>query len=252
MRLIVKNAANQTLELTNSSNYALTDATGLAPAVSAVNMTKIATMDGSVLNSMSIESRNIVLTVYPLGAVEYNRIQLYKWFTPKSKIQLRYINGQRDMVIDGYVESFEGTFFEQAEVFSISILCPSPYFEDHTAKTITGTSADEPIALTNSGDTECGALLQMTMLGAVYDMEILIGSQTFAIDHEFTNGDVLTLCTVRGRKSIEINGVNAINTVTDSSEWVQIPVGSSALSVAFLGSGLVEISGSYTELYAGG
>jgi hypothetical protein len=251
MRLIVKNAANQTLELTNSSNYALTDATGLAPAVSAVNMTKIATMDGSVLNSMSIESRNIVLTVYPLGAVEYNRIQLYKWFTPKSKIQLRYINEQRDMVIDGYVESFEGTFFEQAEVFSISILCPSPYFEDYTPKTITGYDVD-PIALTNSGDTECGVLLHMTTSGAVYDMEISIGSQTFAIDHEFTNGDVLTLCTVRGRKSIEINGVNAINTVTDSSEWVQIPVGSSALSVAFSGSGIVEISGSYTELYAGG
>lgn len=251
MRLIVKNAANQTLELTNSADYALTDATGLAPAVSAVNMTKIATMDGSVLNSMSIESRNIVLTVYPLGAVEANRINLYKWFTPKSKIQLRYINGQRDMTIEGYVESFEGTFFEQAEVFSVSILCPSPYFESHTTQTITGNNF-EPIALTNSGDTECGVLLQMTMSGTVYDMEISIGSQTFAIDHEFTNGDVLTLCTVRGRKSIEINGVNAINTVTDSSEWVQIPVGSSVLSVTLSGGGMVEIAGSYTELYAGG
>lgn len=251
MRLIVKNAANQTLELTNSADYALTDATGLAPAVSAVNMTKIATMDGSVLNSMSVESRNIVLTVYPLAPVENNRINLYKWFTPKSKIQLRYINGQRDMVIDGYVESFEGTFFEQAEVFSISILCPSPYFESRTAKTITGNNF-EPIALTNSGDTECGMLLQMTITGTVYDMEISIGSKTFAIDHEFTSGDVLTLCTVRGRKSIEINGVNAINTVTDSSEWVQIPVGSSALSVTLSGGGMVDIAGSYTELYAGG
>lgn len=251
MRLIVKNAANQTLELTNSADYALTDATGLAPAVSAVNMTKIATMDGSVLNSMSIESRNIVLTVYPLGAVEANRINLYRWFAPKSKVQLRYINGQRDMTIEGYVESFEGTFFEQAEVFSISILCPSPYFENHTAKTITGYSS-EGIALTNTGDVECGALLQLTMTGTVYDLEISIGSQTFAIDHEFSNGDVLTLCTVRGRKSVEVNGSNAINAVMDSAEWVQIPVGSSELAVSFSGGGLIEIAGTYTELYAGG
>ena len=252
MRLIVKNAANQTLELTNSSNYALTDATGLAPAVSAVNMTKIATMDGSVLNSMSIESRNIVLTVYPLGAVEYNRIQLYKWFTPKSKIQLRYINGQRDMVIDGYVESFEGTFFEQAEVFSISILCPSPYFEDYTPKTIAGMSTGDPIVLTNDGDTECGMTLQLTMWGDLSNVAITIGNETFALDHTFANEDVLTICTVRGHKSVMLNGANALNLVTDDSEWVQIPVGGGTLSITHSQSGYADISGTYMELYAGG
>lgn len=251
MRLIVYNAANQALELTGSTKYALTDATGLSPAVSAVNLTKYATMDGSALNSMSIESRNIVLTVYPLPPIEANRIDLYKWFTPKSHVRLRYISGGRDMSINGYVESFEGTFFERTEVFEISILCPEPYFLSSTPTTESGTYL-EGIALTNGGDVECGFDLSVNILGDGTALELAIGNSAFTVVKAFENGDILTLCTRKGHKSVKLNGASILNAVESDSEWLQIPAGSSTLTMSLTGQAMLDYTLSYTPMYAGG
>ena len=102
---------------------------GLNPPKAQINTTTIVGLDGAMFNSSKLESRNIVLTIRINGDVETNRQNLYQYFRTKEACTFYYTNQNRDVYIQGYVESVVCDLFSKSELAQISIICPSPYFK---------------------------------------------------------------------------------------------------------------------------
>ena len=240
------------LLLTDVTKYIVTSVDGLAPAAANINTTKIATYDGSVINSRSVEKRNIVITVYLNGSIESNRQALYAFFAPTRPVTLEYVNDGRHLWIDGYVESFEGSFFSRAEMFQISVICPDPYFSSRVERTVThsGTSS---FTVNNQGDAPCGMLITLTASGAVQAPEISVNGETFSAVVEMTSGNVLTVNTRKGHKACMLGNDNVLYAVPPGAVWVQLKPGQNTVTVnAASGGSRLSTVIKYTALYVGG
>ncbi len=130
------------------SGFAVYAIDGLGPPAGTVNMTDLATGDGSLFNSARVESRNIVMTLGFLFArtVEEVRHRSYRYFPVKRPVSLSFETDERVCDITGYVESNEIAIFSGEETAQISILCPDPYFKagGTTGKTEVPFAADSP------------------------------------------------------------------------------------------------------------
>lgn len=112
------------------SGFVVKSVTGLGPGKANINMTEIATNDGSLYNSSRLPSRNIVISLAFLWdpTIEDVRQRSYKYFPIKKKLSLIVETDNRLAQIDGYVESNEPTIFSKEEGCDISIICPDPFF----------------------------------------------------------------------------------------------------------------------------
>ena len=129
--LKVENAKGAILELTHDEgNYQVTSIDGLTPPNANINTSSYANGDGSSFNSSRIPNREIVITVYINGDVQKNRLTLYKYFRNKEWCKIYYQDEDRNVYIEGYVQTLEAPKFVQKQVAQISILCPNPYFKD--------------------------------------------------------------------------------------------------------------------------
>lgn len=113
----------------NEAVYQVVSITGLNPPKAVINLTTIAGLDGATFNSSKLETRDIVLMVKINGDIERNRQNLYNFFRTKEWCKFYYSNANRDVYIEGYVESVECELFTKSEIAQISILCPYPYFK---------------------------------------------------------------------------------------------------------------------------
>ncbi len=104
--------------------------TGLGPPKANVNMTDLASMDGSLFNSARAEKRNIVIQMIFAYAksIEDTRQRTYKYFPVKKPLKLIIETDNRTLKTIGYVESNEPDIFSKEESNQISILCEDPYF----------------------------------------------------------------------------------------------------------------------------
>lgn len=140
--ITVKNYLNEslTIELTRpeKSGFIVKDITGLGPDKADINIMEIASRDGGAFNSARKNTRNIVmqllftydptLTDVGLYSIEDCRHRSYKYFPLKKNVTLTFLTDNREVKIDGYVESNEPDIFSQQEGCQISILCTNPYF----------------------------------------------------------------------------------------------------------------------------
>lgn len=220
MTITVENSKGQRLALTETNGYAITDVQGLSPAPSNVNITGIAGGNGSMYNSAMIPQRNIVLTVYILPSIETHRNALYAFLSPGSMITLHISNNGRTGHISGIVESFDGTFFTAAENFSISILCPDPFFTgaSHTEALVSGDNE-----LTCSGDYITGFTAELTASTSA-DISISDGTNTLIVA-DITAGDVISVCTMHGSVSIKKGSTSLINSITIDKSFPQMRPG---------------------------
>ena len=93
--LKVENDRGNTLELTGNPNYTVYKIDGLTPPQATINTSANTTTDGSSINSVRLENRNIVIYTTIEGDVEANRINLYKYFPAKKKVKLYFANNSR-------------------------------------------------------------------------------------------------------------------------------------------------------------
>ena len=226
----IENSGGEVLTLTGAEDkWQLYNVTGLDPAKATVNLTNIAGMDGSKLNSAKVETRNLVISLKITGDIEANRLELYRFFRPKHACTFYFKNKRRDVKIEGVVESVECPQFTNMETMQVSILCPFPYFRAlaevivSISKEIAGShfpfsiNIGDPIpfsmydeqreaTVTNSSDVETGAVITVNFSGTV--SRILIGcadtGDTMTVDYSFRIGDRLIIDTNRGQKSIQL------------------------------------------------
>lgn len=250
---IIENKYGEQLQLAGNSDYDVLSVEGLTPPAATINMSIIATMDGSKFNSSRTNERNIVLTVQPRQNVEKNRINLYKFVKVKQYVKVYYTNATRDVYIEGYVESFTGNLFENDEKFQISIICAQPYFIDIDTiitqfSSITAAfefpfsideagvelgiiAVGEQTLITNTGDEETGTLITMYANDKVLEPTIynFDTGEFFTVEIELNKGDRVEINTNRGRKSIILisNGVttNILNKIEKGSTWFTLRSG---------------------------
>lgn len=123
------------------TGLAITSISGLGPTKANIYKTDMSTVDGSVFNSARTETRNIVITMVlmensnnaDLNTIEKLRLRVYRYFPTKRKVTLNILSENRDVVIDGYVESCEASIFSSLEAAQISIICPDPWFKAKTS-----------------------------------------------------------------------------------------------------------------------
>lgn len=109
----------------------ITEIKGLGPVKASINMTDLATQDGSKYNSARAEKRNIVMNVRYIGAdAEKARLLTYKYFPLKQPVTFYIETGNRKAETKGYIESNEPNIFREESDAQISILCDSSYFKD--------------------------------------------------------------------------------------------------------------------------
>lgn len=278
--LIIENKNHEKISLTNNDNYAVTHISGLNPAPANINTSKLATSDGSLFNSSSVNQRNIVITVYIMRSIEKNRIALYRFFRPKEYVKIYFSNGLRNVFIEGYVETFDGELFSMSQNFQISIICPSPFFKAMNETTTILSNVNSlfsfPFAISNqgipfsdlseinlatvqnTGDIESGIIIDLYSIGKVVNPVIhnVDTNEFFGLNYTIEAGNTVRINTLKGQKSVKLitYGVerNLINYISENSIWLQLNTGSNLFSVT-MDEGNMSLSTTirHTDLFEG-
>lgn len=282
--LKVENKKGSILELTdNEGQYQVTNIEGLTPPNANINTASYANGDGSSFNSSKIPNREIVITVYINGDVQKNRLTLYKYFRNKEWCRIYYQDDNRDVYIEGYVQTFEAPIFVQKQVAQISILCPNPYFKDmetiiqSISKIIKKFSfpfsinADEPIPFSelelekvtniiNDSESETGLIINARFMGTVDKLEIknIDTGESFIVNYRFAKNDKLIINCNRGSKSViltrEAVEYNLIPYVQSGSVFFQLGIGDNRFSFLAddgINDMLLDINFKYYKVYLG-
>lgn len=278
--LKVKNDKGEILNLSTSPKYKVYKVTGLQPPAVAINSSSNATTDGSTVNSVRVDKRNIVIYMTLEGDVEESRIELYKYFPLKKSITLYFKNGRRDVYIEGSVEVIECDLFTRKQTAQISILCPQPYFKaaedlvsyfsDISALfqfpfsvaaegvEISSITRNVRKSIINTGDVESGLIIDLYAVGSVVNPVIYDVFQRTHIKLMFTMiaGDRIIINTNAGAKSITLirGGIssNIMGYMYPDSSWLTVGAGDNVFTYQCeSGSDNLQITFTVSILYGG-
>lgn len=248
--LKVENKYGEVLQLSQNPAYVIKLIDGIDPPDAVINTARNANADGSVFNSAYVDNRTIQITMAINYPVEANRITLYRYFKSKYPVVLYYKNDSRNVFIDGYVQSIGVSYFNKKELFTVTILCPNPYFEgveDETDISLSVNSMFEfPFEIEdsiefseqnqhretivyNGGDVETGATFVLQANGSVVNPKIinLDTNEQFAFNVSLSFGDEIRLNTVKKQKSVLVyrfDGTieNLIGSTINGADWFQL------------------------------
>lgn len=222
------------------SGFLVSGINGLGPSKANINMTEVASMNGSVFNSSRVLSRNIVinLTFLPNPTIEDTRQMSYKYFPIQRRVELEIETDNRVCTTHGYIESNEPNIFSPQESTVISILCPDAYlYEKENSVTMFFTVTPQFVfpfvnnsfvtgllpmgSIVNKvkenvlykGDASVGVMIRLHFLGIVTGLVITNhntnGSMTFndarlvqLMSYGFGLDDDLYISTVKGDKYV--------------------------------------------------
>ena len=258
--LIAQNKYGEQLELTHNAAYNITEIDGIDPPDATINTTKNAGADGSVFNSAYMNNRTITITLVVNAPAETNRLTLYQYFKSKFPVRLYYSNSSREVYIDGYVQSMTVGFFDKKQTVQIVIFCPQPHFngvnesvqEFASIESLFEFPFDIPAAgvefssiltnveqsIINNGDLDTGTIITIQATGQVVTPKIynVDTGELFILNTTLQDGDLVTINTRRGEKSITLlrAGVtsNLIGSLADGSTWFELIPGDNVFTVA--------------------
>ena len=212
-----------------SSDYLVTEITGLGPSSAHINTTDLARVDGSVLNSYKLNPRTIVITLYLTGDIEAARQQVYNYFRTKEPARFYFANGSRSAYIDGYVQGVEVDLFSMSEFMVLTLFCPDPYFQADETETVSlafepkrfyfpfAIDQDDPVefsvydeeqkvSVPNDSDTPAELEIEAVIYASIQNLTIrnLTTGEHIEIAYAFQPSDVLTITTGRKKKSIKL------------------------------------------------
>ena len=278
--LKVENDRGNTLELTNNPNYTVFKIEGLNPPQATINSSVNTTTDGSNINSVRLENRNIVIYIAMEGDIEANRINLYKYFPVKKNVKLMFSNETRKIQIEGYVELVECDLFTSREVAQISIICPRPYFKDvndlvttfgdvssmfefpfsmpKSGIEISGINTNQRRSIINTGDIETGIIIKLFAVGTVVNPVIydVLNRTQLKLNFTMLASDTIVINTNVGEKSIELirDGVtyNAMGYMAQNSSWFELQSGDNVFTYdADSGNSYLQLTFTTSILYSG-
>ena len=276
----IKNNIGEVLNLSTSTNYTLYDVTGVTPLQMNINSSVNATSDGSTINSIRANNRNIVLYVAIHGDIEANRLNLYKYFPPKKQISIYCKTGNRNVYIEGHTELIDVKLFSNQQVAQISIMCPQPYFKGvHEFITyfsqidnifsfpfsISNVGMELSIVaeeirknILNAGEVETGMVIELFAIGEVVNPVIYDVNKRTHIKLNVTMraNDKIVINTNSGQKSIKLlragKESNLLGHLVHTSTWLQLSSGDNVITYdAESGESNMQLSFKTLALYGG-
>lgn len=279
--LTVERQDGARLTLTEYASAYKVKYTGLSPVNADIITSPLGMVDGEKYNDARVGARNIVLTVYIGGNVETNRIRLYRYFAPKSKVKLYYANGAREVFAEGYVESVLCDQFSNLCTAQISIICPQPYlsaieaivqeitniinlFEfpfsiEAAGVEMSALDGSGHVNVYNAGDVATGAIIRIFAQAPVTGASVYnaITNEYFKVAGTLDAGDTLTINTNAGRKRLTLTKItgetsNALHRKADGSTWLQLEAGDNFIAyTADAGAESMTVSVEHNNLFVG-
>ena len=281
----IENKYGESLILTGAEDrWQIKSIDGLGPTRANLVITDLAGMDGGRFNSSKLETRNIVITLRLRGNVEANRLALYRYCQTKELCTFYFTNDRRSVYARGYVEADDVDLFQKGETLQISIICPDAYFRSvkETAKELIyyvsrfefpfAIDADDPVEFSeyigytgvpiiNDSETETGAIFRVKCLENVSTFAVAdtTTGEYMKLDYAFLAGDVVTINTNQGQKSIRLlRGGNDINLFSaldvPGSKFLQLAVGQNLFTYSAdggEGEGKIKVTLLFDEKYRG-
>ena len=212
-----------------------------------------------IFHAYEINSEGKVLSI------EDVRQKSYKYFPIKRNLIFIVETDNRTLVTTGYVESNEPSMFSSDEGCDISIICTDPYFYSlgSEATLFYGVDANFEFPFSNEsltadliefgiienkqenvvtyyGAADVGVTIVINAVGSVTNLKIYNSGtrEVMAIDstklanltgHGIIYGDQITICTVKGKKSIYLlragETINILNALGKEADWFTLARG---------------------------
>lgn len=223
----------------NDSGYQVADIDGLEPVKATLVSSSFAGSDGEEYQTAKRGSRNIKIKFdlqpdFNPETFSTLRRNLYTYFMPKSRINLRfYLDTGLYVDISGYVEEFSSPRFELDPQVDISIMCFQPDFIDPRTITINGYSVADSTntPIDYPGTVETGFTLTLDINRSVpsfsiYNEDDANNLSQFDFFGPLADGDQLVISTVRGSKGIILmrGGVSSSYLYGKSAQsaWIEL------------------------------
>lgn len=267
MKLDYKSARGDILTLSENKYFYISNIDGHTSAATSLSSGVIGGVDGDTVNNVQAQPRTIIidLTIFPAVDVETAKREILKIIKLKQQGSLIWTQNERTVEITGIIESVEMPRWNNAVVMQISMHCEQPFWEDveYVVSQISEainlhyftedyhdmlyfTEAGIPFgeydtirtkSFYNLGDVAIGLEITIVAIDTVtnpiiYDQH----GNYFGVGYTsrpvvMQSGDVVKISTVRGRKSVTLNGVNILDKVKPQSSWIQLETGDNSFSI---------------------
>ena len=236
----IENRSGEILQLNgNESEFQVLSITGLNPPQAQINTTTVVGLDGAKFNS-------------------------YRYFPTKMWVKFYFRNENRDVFIEGYVESVEVNLFSKSEIMQMAILCPQPYFKsleeviDSISKVtpvfyfpfainigepeiISSLDLNQITDIVNASATETGLVIQISIFASMSKIKIqnTETGEAITLAHTFLPDDLVTINTNKGQKSVTLlrdgESSNLFSAVEKGSVFFQLMPGDNYFSYVVTG-----------------
>lgn len=258
------------LNLVGNSYFTLTNFDAQTAANGNIATVVTANIDGDTVNNIQAQPRTIVmdLRINNNVNVEDAKRAILRVVKFKQSAKLIWTQNNKTVEIEGIVEAIEMPRWTEAVVMQVTLHCEQPFWEDinYVAQQInqdiplhyfTNTPNDmlyfpeggiafgevdvsQSRTFYNNGDVAVGMEIEISAFGDVTNPIIIDGNDNFfgigygtggkkVVLH---SGDLVRLSTVKGKKSITLNGVSIISRVKPRSTWLQLEAGKNVFTVA--------------------
>lgn len=265
MDFVFENSRGEVLKLWKNDLFYLINNANQTHANAAISALTIGDIDGDVPTNVRTQPRTITLTlrINPAVDVEYAKREILKVVKLKQSGILRWTQNNRTLEIKGIVESVDMPRWNNAVAMQITLHCSVPYWQDfeETIQEIDDSiglhyftaeddyssdmlffpeegipfseyNASRSRTFYNAGDVAVGMNIEIVAFDTVtnpiiYDTD----GNFFGVGYglkpvTLEAGDVIQICTIRGKLSVTKNGsTNLMNYVKPRSTWLQLQTG---------------------------
>ena len=255
------------LPLYDNDLFYLTNVDGMTAAATDISSIVIGGVDGDSINNIQAQPRGIVMDFRIKSGVnvEDAKRAVLQVVKLKQTCTLLWTQNNRTLKIEGVVDTIEMPRFNNQVTMQISIHCGQPFWEDINQIVneindavplhyFTATEGDmlyfvpdgipfgeldtsRTRSFINAGDVTIGMTIEVLAYGTVtnpiiYDQNgnffgVGYGTKSLVMNE----GDVLTIVTVKGQKSVTLNGTNMLAKVKPQSTWLQLDAGTNEFSI---------------------
>lgn len=269
-KIEVRSALGQllTLELeTTNDGLIVQDIDGLDPVKANLVSSSFAQLDGGIYQSSRRETRNMIITLgldpdYVTTSVRDLRKQLYRFFMPKTAVNLRFFM-EDDLVasIDARVETFDSILFTKDPKAIISLICFDPDFVDLTTVEISGDTVEstDEITVEYDGSVPTGILFTLMVDRTLEEFTIyhragddVVNTLDFSANLEAD--DILTINTITGSKAVSLTRSSVVSSLlygmSPQSIWIELQPGTNYIRIYAVGAA-IPFTIDYTTRYGG-
>ena len=262
-------ARGDRLPLATNDLFSLVHVDGMTTAGTSIASSTIGGADGDIINSVQANARPIVIDLRVKSGVnvEDAKRAVLQVVKIKQLGTLEWTQNERTVTISGIVESVDMPRFTNAVTLQISMYCSQPFWEDidfivqqiseaidlhYFTDSATGMLyfPEDGIPLgeydtirtksfLNSGDVAVGMEISIVAFATVtnpiiYDSNgnfLGVGYGDGAKRVQMHAGDVITITTHKGNKTIKLNGNSILSKLRPQSTWLQMEAGDNLYTI---------------------